>query len=340
MKAKAWLTIFTVFALLIIGGAAFLCFTTSKGYSNARANWDRNLSTIESLGKKKPYPSQENVQQLEKLKKEYEQAVAGLFKGLNQFQQDLNLSLVNTQFQQLVSDTTLEFRNTASGANFKIEVDEFQLGFDAYSNSVPTQEIVPILDYELKAIDHLLRTLMTSGAESMDHFSRDLIPGEVGGPERQEISVVHKYPVRIGFRSSHPSYREFINKISNDKEYFYILRVLKVVNDVTEGPLKAGGDEATFGGLPIYEDPETGQIGDQDMLKKWGYPNKQGAELDAAAAEDGFFPSGKDARVLMGQEKLNVFAVVDIVRFLDPAEVAKETPSRSNSSSSRRRRSN
>ena len=326
MKAKAWLTVFSVIALLVIGAAGFFCFTASQAYSTARASWDDNVGTITSLGKKPLFPKQENVEALEEKKEEYEKAVADLFAGLNQFQKPLNKTLGNTEFgAEVVKTKVNEFRALAQSKNFEIPDENFQLGFDAYANSVPSPEIVPILDYELNAIEHILQELIASGGESLNSFTRDLIPGEVGGPEQQDSGVVHKYPVRLGFRANHSAFQKFVNSLSNDNGYFYIIRVLKVSNEVSEGPLKGGGVEQNLGGLPKFEHPTTRQIADQDMLTKWGFPEVFGAALEAKAKEDGFISSQKDARVLMGLEKLDVFMVIDIIRFLDPSDVGSET---------------
>ena len=44
---------------------------------------------------------------------------------------------------------------------------------------------------------------------------------------------------------------------------------------------------------------------------------------DSARAA-GYIPSQQDARVLMGQEELEIYMVVDIVRFVDPEEASNE----------------
>ena len=39
------------------------------------------------------------------------------------------------------------------------------------------------------------------------------------------------------------------------------------------------------------------------------------------AKEAGFTPANKDARVIMGQEQLEIFMIIDIARFVNPDEV-------------------
>lgn len=325
MKSNTWLIAFAVVSVLFLGGAGFYCFSSSQKYTESKDSWDRRIRTIKALERKDLYPNEANVEQVSTIVEEYDKSVDDLYGSLRQFQKPLDTDMPNTAFQDLVKNKVREFRDFASGAEFEIEIADgdslFQMGFDAYASTLPSNDIVPILDYELKAIYYLLENLVNSGAESMSFFYRDLIPGEVGGPEKQEISVVHKYPVRLGFRTTHSAFQKFMNKISNDKEYFYIIRVLKVQNEQPEGPLKAdlSGDSS----VPIYENAE-GDQADSAKLFEWGYGTLSDAEVEANAKAAGYSASGKDARVLMGQEKLDVFMVVDIVRFIDPSGTKEE----------------
>lgn len=319
MKSKVWLTIFAVIALLFIGASGFFAFSSFGKYSEAQENWSDKVGTINSLEKKPLYPNKDNVRKLSDLVSEYQKSVSSLFTSLDQFQKKLNTSMANIEFQDTVKTKVSEFRRIASEANFEIvQNDSFQLGFDAYSNSVPSPDIVPILNYELEAIDHLLKKIITAGGDSMYIFSRDLIPGEIGGPDRQESGVVHKYPVRLGINCSHRAFQNFMNSISNDKEYFYIVRVMEIQNEIQEGPLKT---RATTRQALVFENKESGAPASMSDMSKWGFPNASEAEIMSAAAADGYAPSGRDARVLMGQEKLQIFMVIDIVRFLDPSGV-------------------
>jgi hypothetical protein len=46
----------------------------------------------------------------------------------------------------------------------------------------------------------------------------------------------------------------------------------------------------------------------------------------AKAREAGFVRADQDARVLMGQELISVFVVIDIARFLGPDEAVRSEP--------------
>ena len=325
MNSKTWLTMFGVVAALIIGGTGFYAFSSFGNYKTAMEGWDAKVGSIQTLERKVPYPNEENSEAVKESLEKYQATVKQLSDTLNTFQRPLNKELANTEFQQRVKKRVEEFRQFARTGGLEIDsTTEFQLGFDSYANTLPQPELVPVLDYELEAIDHLLRTLVESGAETISAFQRDAIPGEIGGAEKFDSGVVHKYPVRFRFNGSFEAFQKFVNALANDKEFFYILRVLKVKNEATEGALKASGDGGSS--FARYENPTTKELATPEMLAEWGAEGASEADIAAKAKEAGFIKADQDARVLMGQEKISVFVVIDIARFLGPDEVEKPEP--------------
>jgi hypothetical protein len=320
MNSKVWLTTFGVAAFLVIAGTGFYAFSNFGKYQEALGTWDAKVSTIESLEKRVPYPNEENAKAVEELVGSYRTSVASLSETLKSFQRPLNQELANTEFQQRVKKRVEDFRAFSQENGFEIIAENgFHLGFDAYAEVVPTQELVPELDYELEAIDYLLRKLVASGSKTMTSFERDPIPGEPGGLEKKEDGVVQKYPVRIRFQGSHEVLQTFINDLANDRQFFYVVRVLKVKNENEEGPPKLTPEE---GGTSFarFENPVTKEIASTEKLDEWRADGASEADVEEKAKAAGFIKADQDARVLMGQEKLNVFLVVDISRFLSPEE--------------------
>lgn len=323
MNSKVWLTVFAIFSALLLGGSGYYAISQYGKYSESLERWDSKVGTIQSLERKVPYPNQENSKAVSEQLQNYKEAVEVLSTTLKSFQRPLNKELANTEFQQRVKKKVEEFRTAAKDGGLAINsTTEFQMGFDSYANTLPSPELVPVLDYELDAIDHLLRGLVETSAMELTSFERDMIPGETGAVEKQASGVVHKYPVRLSFRSSYDTFQKFVNSVTNDKEFFYILRVLKVQNQVVEGPLKLTG--SSDGGFQTYQNPITKEVADPAMVARWSVNNATETEIDALAKADGFVRANQDARVLMGQESISVFMVVDITRFLAPEEVIPE----------------
>lgn len=324
MNSKVWLTTFGVVAFLVIAGTGFYAFSSYSKYKQALSSWDDKVTTIENLEKRVPYPNEENAEAVKEEVDAYRASVDALAATLNTFQRELNKTLANTEFQQRVKTKVEEFRAYAAENNFEIVTEDgFYLGFDAYSAVVPSQDLVPELDYELEAIDYLLRKLVDSGSKTMTSFDRDPIPGETGGPEKKEAGVLQKYPVRIRFQGTHDVLQGFINSLANDGKFFYIVRVLKVQNENQEGPLKLNAEGTSF---TKFENPVTKEVASPEMLAEWRTEGASEADIEAKAKAAGFIKADQDARVLMGQEKLNVFVVVDISRVLSPEEQAALAP--------------
>ena len=321
MNSKVWLIVFGVFAALLIGGSGFFAFSKFNEFSEADSSWNTRVGTIESLESRVPYPNEENEDAVQAQAEEYDAAVKGLFESLNTFQKPLRADLENTAFQQFVKKRVEEFRTFSQAGGMVVDtVEEFQLGFERYSANLPPPEMVSILDYELDAIDNMLRELVTAGVTSMGTFERDLIPGEEPGTEPNNEGVaVHKYPVRLRFVAPHDSFQSFVNRIANDDSYFYIVRVLKVENQVTEGAPKLTSEDGSA--FPVFEDQSTKQVAGYEMLLEWGYETESEETVAEKAKEAGFTPANKDARVIMGQEQLDIFMIIDIARFVNPDEV-------------------
>lgn len=327
MNSKVWLVVYGIAALVLVGGTGFYAFTSHGRYAEAMGGWEEKVASIESLERRVPYPSDENAASFGKEVEAYKASVKALSETLKTFQRPLNAALPNTEFQQLVKKRVEEFRAAAAEGKLELAVEgEFHLGFDSYASSVPAPELVPVLDYEMEAIDHLLRKLISSGATALLSFERDEIPGEGANTAAQENSVVHKYPVRARFLGPHDAMQKVINELANDRQFFYIVRVLKVRSQMREGPVKLTPETAGGGGFVAYQNPATKEVAGPDKLAEWGHGTASEAEVEAKAREAGFIKAQQDARVLMGQELLDVFLVVDITRFLGPEEVAALAP--------------
>jgi hypothetical protein len=294
MSPKTWLAVYGISAALVVGGSGAFALTSYRKYTEAVAIWESKLGVIEALEKKTPYPNETNVLALAAKVESYKDSVAKFRAALQSFQRPLNPELANTSSQGGVRKRVENFRKAAKERGLELATGEdFLLGFDLYTNTLPSPDLVPLLEYQAEAIEHLLGMLVDSGADSLNAFERDPIPGEPGGAVNAETGWVRKYPVRLKFRASFDSFQQFMNALANDREFCYIVRVLKWKNEAPEGVVKSGADSGTAGRVAGLS------------------PAEDGAHAEAEE---------RDARVLMGQEKLDIFMVVDIVRFPGPDE--------------------
>jgi len=320
MNSKNWLVMFILVSLLLIGGAGYFCYHFASLHKSTKDTFKGNESQIAMLQNKPLYPNKENVATMKGIVEDYKGSVDKLFASLDEFQRPLETDLVDSKFSIEMTQLASDFRRYCSAKGFEIqEAESFGLGFEKYSSTTPPKEIVAELEYGLNATEHLLRILVEAGGSKLEYISRDSIAGEEGGPKVDPTSTVVKYPIRLAFDAKHEALRTFINALPNDKKFFYVVRILQMKNRSQEGPYKSSGGRNKE--QLVFENKETGAPASPEQLLKWGIGTLSPAEIIKNAQDAEFIQSGDDARQILGDELINAFMVVDVVRFIDPTKV-------------------
>lgn len=288
-KEQSFWTTFAIVMVVLIGGAGFYCLKSRAAYKSADDRYLFLKNKAEKLMGKDITPNAENVTDLTEFVRDFQQEVNTLHDGLRKFQKPLE-PIPDTQFPQLLRGKLEEFQAYANGVP-AILPEEFYLGMGAYQTSIPPQPATGILKFQLESIDHLLRLIIDSGSDELFALQREPTPLELGGEDPEETALVAKYTVTLSFRTSHEGFRQFVNLVSNDDQFYYIIRVLRVDNEAKEGPIKNVDKGNVFrdrDGKVVLELPE-------------------GADADEFILED--------AHVIFGDEALLVTAVIDLCRF-------------------------
>ncbi|MCB1063348.1 MAG: Amuc_1100 family pilus-like protein [Verrucomicrobiae bacterium] len=323
MKGNAWLAGYLVVTVALLGGAGFFFAKGRGAYDESFSGWDNLSSKIERLEKEVPYPSEENQKELDDLVTAYSAEVNALYESLARYQKPLNQDISDSEFTtQVLAGKVSAFTKFASENKFGIDnKEQFYMGMSSYQSTFPKPAIVPLLNYQLEAIDYLLRLMVDAGVDSLRYVTREGLPGEneadTPGTEGGIVAgqVVQKYPINLRFSTSHAALQDFVNQLANDKEYFFILRMLRVDNSSPDGPEVSDG-----GAGPLFK-ADDGSVPSQELTDQIMSQALSFEETAAAFAEKGFQMQREDARIIFGQEKLGVFAVIDVVRFLPPNEV-------------------
>ena len=316
MKSNPFYVIWGIISALLLGGAGFFLFSSKSAFSETENSFEEKEATIEELTRKSPYPDAEGVKRIEDQVEEYRTEVEGLYESLSSFQHPLKAGLSADNFLQLVLDKKTAFETAAKEKGMEIQgtgADEFYFGMDAYRNSLPASENVPLLNYQLEAIDRLLRLLLDNGVETLVKIEREPLWPEMnpGQPDPEANAAVIRYALNVRFVADHPAFQKFVNALANDDQFFFLLRVLRIDNTSPTGQ-KNSEASPTMGGLPEMFDKE-GNPPSQEILATV-------ADLEVGEAIEqlqglGFSVRSEDARVLFGDEKLRVFAVIDVARF-------------------------
>ena len=336
MKGNTWLGGYIVFTALLLGGAGFFFVKSRAAYNEKFEGWDSLKGKIARLEMEIPFPSEGNEEELLKIVTDYDAKVKGLYDGLASYQKPLKAEMTDTDFtNQILKGKVGEFVKLAAEKNLEVDKkEEFYMGFDAYKTTFPRPDVVPVLNYQLEAVEHLLKQLAESGVDRLRFLTREVLPGEAvatdtANPEAAKGlvagQVVQKYPITLGFDADHPDFQEFINRVANDKEFFFIVRLLRVDNSSPSGPSLEGADGSAGG--PSFKKAD-GSTATKEQMEAKGLATLPFDQFLAAMNADGWEIQKKDARIIFGQEKVGVFAVIDLVRFLSPDEVKASEPAK------------
>jgi len=286
---------FGVIMVVLLGGSGFFFYTAHSKFSSSNSQYDALRNKLNKLQNASIYPSEDNVEEMSAVISSFEAEVDTLHNELKSFQRPLNM-IPTTQFPQDLKQKILEFREYRLEERVVIPED-FYMGFAKYQFAEPEPGATGILDYQLQAVDHLLRLAIDSGADVIYALNREETAVERKEEDPEKTQRVVKYPITFSFRTSHEGFREFLNQVSNGKDYFYLVRVLRVDNEVKDGPTKDIQEQ------DIWVDKTTGEVITSDEA------GLNGGDIDYSNL------ALQDAQIVMGNEKLKVTAVIDLCRF-------------------------
>lgn len=320
-KPNGWLVGYLLVSVLLVGAAGFYFFNSLSVYQEQVDGFQSNTGSIETLLKKETQPNEKNLDSLKTAVKGYEGNVKALFDALQKYQKPLDLSIQDSQFPQLLLEVVKSFQGYAKEKGMVIDKPEsFFMGMGSYQTTIPNPKMVPLLDFQLKASDRLLRNLVDAGVARLIFFARDPLVGEFGEVDEKiktafDDQIVKKFPVTMQFEGTHQALQSFLNTISSDPDYFFIVRATRIENGAPNGP------PPNVMGVR-YRGPDGKEITqeDSDAILK----DLQPEAITAKVAELNWTVVSEDARILFGNEIIKVFAVIDVARFEKPASEKKE----------------
>ena len=294
-KEQSFWTTFAIVMLILIGGSGFYLFSSYSTYSGAKSDFTLKSAQLGKLKGADIFPSLENVKEIEEVVDGFEGEVDQLHAILKTYQKPLQ-PMAGADFQILRRKTIEEF-NRYRVQNKVFIPDAFAMGMERYENGIPNPESTGIVRYQLEAIDHLLRLIADNEADEIFALEREVTAVEEKQPDPELTQRVVKYPLKVSFQTTHEGLRGFINSVSNNRDYFFIIRVMRIDNEAKIGPEKESN-------LPNLLKDKDGNVIPNNLLDDEGRPI--GTDFIV-----------EDARVIFGNEKLQVTAVIDLCRFPD-----------------------
>ncbi|MEA3188145.1 MAG: hypothetical protein QOD99_1975 [Chthoniobacter sp.] len=297
------------FAALIVGVGVlgYLLYSASGKFTEVSETYNKDAGELKRLQTLAPYPDEGNLTKLRGQKDGYLAATADLQKTLAAIEFPME-TMTPEQFQDKLRASVSKLTEKAAAADVKLP-EKFYLGFETYQTSLPKADAAPALGQQLSAIEFLVNALIEDKVSALLSLVRTPLSQEnqaaaAATPERAQLSrsagaapnreLIKKSPVLVTFLGEQSRVRKWVNDITSAKEQFYVIRLLSIKNENPKGPSRTELAD-TGAAAPPAIDPTTG----------------------AAAS-----PTPNTLKFIVGTEKINVSAQIEILGFAPPAVAA------------------
>lgn len=323
MKDNKFLTGFLIVTLLGAGALGFLLFQAKSKHSEATEAYTQKVGELQSLQNGKPYPNEANYKKVLELQKTHQQAINDLQKQLAAAEIKVE-PMTPVKFQDNLNETLRRVRTLAAqvGPDVIKSDMKFSLGFETYLTQPPKDEAAAPLGRMLKAIELVMTELLKVSPTEIPKDVKRTPLAEEGGQKApatpapksgssaaakkvvEEQPLVKRYPFEIEFVAQEAKVRTFINKIVEEKNQFFVVTSVRIANMVPTGPSKTADASATTTTTTVAATPPP------DPSAPAPDPNQAPAPAPAQPTEA--------AKFVLGEEKLSVVMVVEVVDFAEP----------------------
>jgi hypothetical protein len=340
-----------LFLSILFGSTIALCaimtLIAMKGgskYLEAKTSFDETFDEVRKFEKLPLYPTPSNRDAKKKALDDYQEVIDELSGFYSKYQLDPTVQLTTQQFTDEViaaNEEVIKAFKAGDDTGTKLP-DDFFMGFEAYRSQYAKPSSIALLDYQLKAIKHLLLGIAEARPAELVRVYRETIPEESDKPyEAVENEVARKFSYEIVFKGSEASVRDVFTKLGDKDSYQYVIRSIRINNERDspprisdakfEKPVEAAPKNDNPFGAGFFEEAEApkpveGEVGEgaEPVVDK-------AADEGAGAAPFAPIPvpsvSAVDTtRILaqvLGDEELEVFVRFDIILFLPKKEGAK-----------------
>jgi hypothetical protein len=285
IKQNKFLTGLLLIIVIAGGGLGFLAFSAKGRYDEARGTYTAKASELNTLLTSQPYPEQDNVKKMQEVQKKHQEEIDTLRKDLIKAQVPLK-PLTPEKFQDNLREAVRRVtakaasRNVNLGDSNKPESGSFYMGFANYQGVPPKVEAAAPLGRMLEAMEIAVNTLIDSGITNLKEIKRDPLPEEGVASGTTTASTASGASSKPGLVERHP----FEVHFEAPEPQFRMF-----LNDLISKP-------------QIFV-PSSIVVANS---------NDKGPSKSEAANPN---PDSKDRKIIVGDEKLDVVARIEIVNF-------------------------
>ena len=249
-QQNRWLgTFLIVFGICTLLGLFFL-FSGKSGFEEASARFNDAAVERGRLERVDPFPTDDNYRKMKVHLENYRTA-------LDKFKEKLKTHVVSiaplapNEFQLRLRQAMLAISDKARANKVKLP-DNFHLGFDEFTATLPDTAAAPLLGQQLAQAELLMNILIDARVDSVTAFQRKplteqhgaaaaAIPAPALGRKPAAAAatgrkLVERGIVDLAFMSSPSVARKVLNQIAGSNQQLYVIRTLHVRNEQEKGP--------------------------------------------------------------------------------------------------------
>lgn len=237
-------------------GALYFIWSAKGRFDDAKEVFDQNATELNRLQHLNPFPSEVNLKKMKTQADDYGAELGKLKEELKARVLPV-VPMQPNEFQSRLRQAVTSLGEKARTNKVKLP-DNFFLGFEEFSATLPDTAAAPLLGQQLAQAELLVGILIEARVEAVTIFKRVAsteVPASapaatpVSGPGRKPpVStgppLIERSVVEFSFLSSPGAARRVLNQIATVNQQFYIIRTLHVLNEKDKGPPRDSGAAA------------------------------------------------------------------------------------------------
>ena len=229
---------------LIACGAALLIvfwfvFHSKDSFDDAQSEFNAVATERSRLEHLNPFPNEENFRKTQAALDEYGAT-------LNKLKDELRAQvlpaspLVPNEFQSRLRQAIVATTEKARENRVKLP-DNFHLGFDQFTTTLPTTPAAPLLGQELAQIELLLGLVIDARVDAITSVERRPPAAEPASGSKPlnakaQPPIVERETVDLSFTAAPSAMRKVLNQMASSARQFFVVRNLYVRNEQLKAP--------------------------------------------------------------------------------------------------------
>ncbi len=244
-RENRWLGNFLIaFAAAIVFASWFL-FRGKGAFADAPTESNTAATERSRLEHLNPFPNEENFRKTQAALDDYG---ATLTKSKDELRAQVLLppaGLAPNEFQSRLRQAIVSTSEKARTNRVKLP-ENFHLGFDEFTTTLPSTAAAPLLGRELAQVELLLGFLIDAHVDAITTLKRVTLPPETAAatiptPRKPNAgkaasTVIEHAIVDLSFSAAPSAMRKALNQIGSSDRQFFVVRTLYVRNEQLKGP--------------------------------------------------------------------------------------------------------